>query len=60
MENKDYKGMTVNERLYESGLLNEFDEANKNGNIERMTQILKEVSVDDDSIVEILKIPYKN
>jgi len=60
MENKDYNRMTVNERLDESGLFDEFDKACKNGNTERMTQILKEVSVDDDSIADIIKIPYKN
>jgi len=59
MQNKDYNGMTVNERLYESGLFNEFDNAYENGNIEKMKRILKEVSVDEDSIVEILKLPYK-
>lgn len=40
MDNR-YKGMTVNERLYMSGLLEEFDFAVNEKNIEKIIFILK-------------------
>ena len=42
MENK-YAGMTVNERLYVSGLIDEFDKAVGDKNIEEAIRILKRV-----------------
>ncbi|MDO5665165.1 MAG: hypothetical protein Q4G63_07920 [Bacteroidia bacterium] len=42
-----YKGMTVNERLYVSGLLNVFDKAIKKRDIEKVVAILKEVEITD-------------
>lgn len=55
MENK-YSGMMVNERLYESGLLNEFDKSVKEKDIEKVRSILKEVDITDEaSINAILK-----
>jgi len=54
MENK-YSGMTVNERLYVSGLLNEFDEAVENKDTEKVCSILKKVELTDESVKEILE-----
>lgn len=52
---KEYAGMTVNERLYVSGLLHDFDKAVANNDIEAATVILKKVELTDDSILPILK-----
>jgi hypothetical protein len=55
MKNK-YSGMTVNERLYVSGLMNEFDKAVKDKDIERVKSILTEVDLtDEETINAILK-----
>jgi hypothetical protein len=43
MANK-YSGMTVNERLYVSGLSNDFDNAVKENNIKKIIEILKELN----------------
>jgi hypothetical protein len=53
-----YSGMTVNERLYASGLIDEFDIARKT-NKRRAMQILQDLSVDDSSIEKILEPNYK-
>jgi hypothetical protein len=51
-----YKGMTVNERLYISGLMDTFDKAVQEENVEEVVQILKEVEITDKSAIkEILK-----
>lgn len=51
-----YIGMTVNERLFVSGLMNVFDNAVKEKDIEKVVTILKEVEITDNSaIVEILQ-----
>ncbi len=42
-----YSGMTVNERLYMSGLINKFDEAVEEKNIDKVISILNEVEVTD-------------
>jgi hypothetical protein len=47
-------GMTVNERLYVSGLMDEFDKC-KNKDKERAKQILRWLRVDESSIESILK-----
>ena len=47
-------GMTVNERLNASGLMEEFDKT-KNKNKTRATQILRILRVDETSIKKILK-----
>lgn len=55
MDNK-YKGMTVNERLYVSGLMNAFDKAIKGNNVEKVIDILKKVEIiEESSIKPILK-----
>lgn len=55
MDNK-YSGMTVNERLYVSGLISEFDKFVRERNIEKVISILKDVDITDEtSINSILK-----
>jgi hypothetical protein len=54
----EYSGMTVNERLYESGLLEEFDIA-RDTNKRRAMEILQILRVDDLSIDKILEPKYK-
>lgn len=55
MENK-YSGMTVNERLYISGLINKFDDAVKRKDIKEIISILERVEIiDEESINLILK-----
>ena len=54
MENK-YAGMTVNERLYVSGLIDEFDKAVGEKNSEEAIRILRKVELTDDSIKPILE-----
>ena len=56
MIDKDkYAGMTVNERLYASGLIDEFDEAVKKRDVNMVTSILKKVELTDLSINPILR-----
>lgn len=50
-----YQGMTVNERLCISGLINNFDEAVSHKNVDLVISILKEVELTKDSIEPILK-----
>ena len=54
MENK-YAGMTVNERLYVSGSMDEFDDAVKKKEIEKVRTILEKVELTEDSIKPILE-----
>lgn len=49
-----YVGMTVNERLYVSGLIGKFDKAVKDRNTKSIISILKEVELTDESITDIL------
>lgn len=53
MERK-YAGMTVNERLYVAGLMDKFDQAVKEKNVSKVRTILKEVELEDVSIIPIL------
>ena len=50
-----YKGMTVNERLYASGLMNDFEKAVDNKDIDKVKAMLKQVELDEASIEPILK-----
>lgn len=54
MDNK-YAGMTVNERLYVSGLLNEFEKAVSEKNTDEAVRILKKVELTDANIKPILE-----
>lgn len=54
MESK-YAGMTVNERLYEGGLIEKFDNAVKEKNIKKVIEILKKVELNESSINSILE-----
>jgi hypothetical protein len=53
MDNK-YAGMTVNERLYVSGLMDKFDNAVKRKDISTVVSILKKVELKEESIRPIL------
>jgi len=54
--NNKFSGMTVNERLYVSGLLPKFDEAVAAKDIERVKRILRDVDITDSkSIDDILR-----
>ena len=50
-----YKGMTVNERLYVSGFLNDFDKAVQRKDVNEVIRILKAVELNDLSIQPILE-----
>jgi len=54
MDNK-YTDMTVNERLYVGGVLDEFEKAVSNKNTEKAIKILKEVELTDENIKPILE-----
>lgn len=54
MGNK-YAGMTVNERLYASGLMDECDKAVSEKNTTEVIRILKEVELTDENIKPILE-----
>lgn len=55
MENQ-YKGMTINERLYVSGFMENFDKAVRENDVEKVISILKKVEITDESgIKAILK-----
>jgi len=51
----NYSGMTVNERLFVGGLLNEFDQAVEKREIDRVIEILKAVEMPDSAIAPILE-----
>lgn len=50
-----YQGMTVNERLYVSGLMDAFDKAVKEKDIPKVKSILENVELSEESIKPILK-----
>ena len=50
-----YQGMTVNERLYLSGKLDDFDKAVAQKNTTEIIKILKAVELTESSIDEILQ-----
>lgn len=54
MENK-YAGMTVNERLFVSGLMDEFDKAVEARDVDRIRSILRDVELTEESIGPILE-----
>jgi len=52
---RKYAGMTVNERLYVSGLSDKFDKAVEKKNINEVKQILEQVELTEPSIEPILE-----
>jgi hypothetical protein len=61
MNNPDiFKGTTVNERLYLSGMMVEFDRAIKNNNRNTAYRILRELKVDEPSIISIVGYTNEN
>ena len=54
MDNK-YAGMTVNERLHVSGLMDEFDKAVEDRDVDRIRGILSNVELTEESIKPILE-----
>lgn len=54
MDNK-YAGMTVNERLWASGLMDEFDKAVKRQDVDRVRSILTWVELTEENIKPILE-----
>jgi hypothetical protein len=54
MEKSKYVGMTVNERLYISSLMDEFDEAVRQQNVIKVREVLRKVELDEVSIKQIL------
>lgn len=54
MERK-FAGMTVNERLYVSGLMDEFDKAVGERDLGKLRRILSEVELTEESIGPILE-----
>jgi hypothetical protein len=50
MSKNEYGGMTVNERLFVSGLLDSFDAAVASKDVDRVIKILHEVELTKDNI----------
>jgi len=50
-----YKGMTVNERLYVSGYMDEYDKAVKEKDVNKIREILQKVELNEKSIKPILE-----
>jgi len=46
-DNGKYSGMTVNERLYEAGIMEEWDRATASRNRDRMIELLGKVELSD-------------
>lgn len=51
----NYTGMTVNERLYASGLINEYDKAVRKKDVKKIVEILNEIEIGEDNIPPILE-----
>lgn len=51
----DFKGMTVNERLFLSGLMDNFDLAKERHDKNGLVEILRQLEVDEPSIKKILE-----
>lgn len=52
---KKYAGMTVNERLYVSGLMDEYDRAVKKKDAQKVREILEKVELTEANIKPILE-----
>jgi len=55
MTDNKYAGMTVNERLYVSGLIDEYDKAVENKDAKKVREILEKVELTEPNIEPILK-----
>ena len=57
-----YNGMTVNERLYLSGLMDKFDEFVRTENVDGLKEILEKIEIMDEtavrSIIEGVGLSY--
>jgi len=56
----DYGGMTVNERLFVSGRLWDFEAAVKEGNRQKVLEILKELQVSESDAIHIIDVYVGN
>ncbi len=56
----DYSGMTVNERLFVSGRLWDFEAAVKEGNRKKVLEILKELQVSESDAIHIIDVYVGN
>lgn len=54
-EKMKYAGMTVNERLFTSGLIDSYYLALKRKDVSEIVNILKKIELDDENIHNILK-----
>lgn len=57
---QDFGGMTVNERLFEAGLLQQFDTAIDSGDRQRAIEILLRVAMSDASAAETVDAVLAN
>lgn len=51
----DYSAMTVNERLFAAGLLDEFDRAVRAGDVAALEGILRRVQLSDENVAAVIK-----
>lgn len=57
---KKYSAMTVNERLFEAGLLNDFDKAVKKRNISKLLEILTKVELTHEQAQRIIDNKFRD
>lgn len=50
-----YDAMTVNEHLFVAGLMDEFDEAVRAGDVESLKRVLRQVELSDENIAAIVE-----
>lgn len=55
MIEQKYLGMTVNERIYASGLIDSFDKALVLKDVKKITEILKKLELNEESINAIIE-----
>lgn len=56
----DYSGMTLNERLFKSGLMDQFDKAVKLRNKSLLVEILKKVNLEQKTAEQTIETIFKN
>lgn len=52
--NPEYRGMTVNERLYASNLIDAFDHAVAEKDLDKVKSILRAIELDDERSVQAI------